>query len=155
MGTFSKAFGSFGAFLAGSAESAEWMVSTARSFIFSTALPPCVIAASIAALDLIELEPRIIDRLWENRRKTAVGITAAGFDVTPSETPIIPLRTGDIQSTLRAAQHLLDHGIFAPAIRPPAVKEPRLRITITAAHSDEDIDKLIEALKKFEKQDPN
>jgi 8-amino-7-oxononanoate synthase len=149
MGTFSKALGSFGAYLAGSREMIEFMVNTARSLIYSTALPSCIIAASIAALELVEREPHVIDRLWKNRDAAAQGIQAAGYDSMESETPIIPIRTGSLENTLRIAQHLFDQGIVAPAIRPPSVKEPRIRITVTAAHTDEDIERLIEALKKL------
>ncbi|MBI5204642.1 MAG: 8-amino-7-oxononanoate synthase [Nitrospirae bacterium] len=146
MGTFSKALGSFGAFAAGSKDVIDWTVNIARSFIFSTALPPCIIAASIAALELIEKKPVLIKKLLANRDKTAKGLTKLGYDIMGSETPIIPVKTGSIESTLKASRYLLKKGIFAPAIRPPAVKEPRLRITVTAAHTDEDIEKLIKAL---------
>lgn len=148
MGTFSKALGSYGAFLAGSSDVIQWTLNNARSFIFSTALPSCVIAASIAALELIENNSELIKKLWENRNKAAIGIQKAGYDILKSETPIIPIRTRNIENTLHVSEHLLKKGIFAPAIRPPAVKEPRIRITVTAAHSDEDIERLIEALRE-------
>lgn len=147
MGTFSKALGSFGAFLAGSPDIIDFTMNTARSFIYSTALPSCVIAASIAALELTANGSHIINRLWKNRDKAAQGIQAAGYDIMGSETPIIPVRTGSLQHTLRIGERLFGQGIFAPAIRPPSVKEPRIRITVTAAHTDEDIERLIEALK--------
>lgn len=148
MGTFSKALGSFGAFLAGSDEIIAWALNTARSFIYSTALPSCIIAASLAALELIENDPSIVDQLWTNRERAAQGIRDAGYDISISETPIIPIKTGSIQNTLRIANHLAERGIFAPAIRPPTVKESRIRITVTAAHTDEDIERLIETLKQ-------
>ena len=146
MGTFSKALGSFGAFVAGSKDTIEFILNTTRSFIFSTALPPCIIAASIAALELIEKKPALIKKLWSNRDKTAKGLTKLGYDIMGSETPIIPVKTGSIENTLKTSRYLLKKGIFAPAIRPPTVKEPRLRITVTAAHTDEDIEKLIKEL---------
>ncbi|MFZ6016033.1 MAG: 8-amino-7-oxononanoate synthase [Nitrospirota bacterium] len=146
MGTFSKALGSFGGFVAGSRDVIEWILNTARSFIFSTALPSCIIAASIAAVELIENDSELIKRLWENRNKVADGIKELGYNIMGSETPIIPLKTGTIEETLRVSRHLYEKGIFTPAIRPPTVKEPRIRITVTAAHTDEDIERLIEAL---------
>lgn len=149
MGTFSKALGSFGSFLAGSGDIIQWTMNRARSFMYSTALPACVIAASMAALELIERDSHRITQLWRNRDKAARGITAAGFDITGSETPILPVRAGDIDSALRIADYLFERGIFAPAIRPPSVKEPRIRITVTAAHSDEDIERLVETLKRM------
>jgi len=148
MGTFSKAFGSFGAFLAGCSEVVQLVLNTARSFMFSTALPSCVTAASIAALELIENDPGLITKLWANRHKAADGIRDIGYDIMGSETPIIPVLTGTIENTLLVSKHLFEKGIYAPAIRPPTVKEPRIRVTVTAAHTDEHIDQLIEALKQ-------
>jgi 8-amino-7-oxononanoate synthase len=149
MGTFSKAIGSFGAFVAGTADIIQWILNRSRSFIFSTALPACVAAASIAALELIENTPILIKRLWTNREKVVKNIKDLGYDIMGSETPIIPIKTGTIENTLRISMHLFEKGIYAPAIRPHTVKEPRIRINITAAHSDEDIERLIEALKEI------
>lgn len=146
MGTFSKALGSFGAFAAGSKDAIEWILNTARSFIFSTALPSCAAAASIATLEVMEREPELLDRLWSNRELAVHGITKLGYDIMGSETPIIPVRTGTVEEALQLSQHLMENGIFAPAIRPPTVKEPRIRITVTAAHTAEDIERLIKAL---------
>jgi 7-keto-8-aminopelargonate synthetase-like enzyme len=146
MGTFSKALGSFGAFAAGNKDAIEWLLNTARSFIFSTALPSCAAAASIAALEVIEKEPELVNKLWSNREQAVHGITKLGYDIMGSETPIIPVRTGTIKEALHISQHLMENGIFAPAIRPPSVKEPRIRITVTAAHTSEDVEKLIKAL---------
>jgi 8-amino-7-oxononanoate synthase len=145
MGTFSKAFGSIGAFLAGSTDVVQWTLNTARSFIYSTALPACVIAGSMAALELIENDPAVIKKLWDNRSMAVNGIRDTGFDIRGSETPIIPVMTGTVEDTLQISRHLFEKGIFAPGIRPPTVKEPRIRISITAAHTGEDIDRLIEA----------
>ena len=146
MGTFSKALGSFGAFAAGSKDAIEWILNTARSFIFSTALPSCAAAASIAALEVIEKEPELLNKLWSNREQAVHGITKLGYDIMGSETPIIPVRTGTVEKALQISRHLMGNGIFAPAIRPPSVKEPRIRITVTAAHTAEDIARLIKAL---------
>jgi 8-amino-7-oxononanoate synthase len=148
MGTFSKAFGSFGAFVAGTADIIQWILNRSRSFIFSTALPPCVIAASIAAIELIENNPALIKKLWTNTEKAVKNIKDSGYDIMGSETPIIPIRTGTIENTLRISMHLFEKGIYAPAIRPPTVKEPRIRINITAAHTDEDIGRLIDAIRE-------
>ncbi len=149
IGTFSKAFGSFGAFVAGSKDIVGWILNTARSFIFSTALPSCIIAASIAALELIERDSELIKRLWENRNKVVNYIKGLDFDIMESETPIIPLKTGTVENTLRISRHLYEKGIFAPAIRPPTVTEPRIRITMTAAHTNEDIERFIEILRSM------
>lgn len=148
MGTFSKALGSFGAFLAGSSDVVRWTLNNARSFMYSTALPSCIIAASIAALEVIENDSVLIKRLWANREKLANGIRQTGYDIMGSETPIIPIKTGSVENTLQISKHLFENGIIAPAIRPPTVKEPRIRINVTATHTDEDIERLIGALKK-------
>lgn len=148
MGTFSKALGSFGAFIAGSSNVIDWVINTSRSFIFSTALPPCIVAAALAALELIENDQGLIKKLWANREKLAHLLKDTGYDIMGSETPIIPIKTDTLENTLRVSRHLYNKGIFAPAIRPPTVKEPRIRITVTAAHTDEDIERLIKALRE-------
>jgi 8-amino-7-oxononanoate synthase len=148
MGTFSKALGSFGAFVTGNSEVIEWIQNTARSFIFSTALPSCVIAASIAALELIKNDSELIKKLWENRDRAASDIKDSGYDIMGSETPIIPLKTGNVEDTLRISRHLYEKGLFAPAIRPPTVIEPRIRITVTASHTNNDIERLIMTLRE-------
>lgn len=147
MGTFSKALGSYGAFLAGSKDVVKLTLNTARSFMFSTALPACIIAASLAAIELIEKDTSSIKKLWANREKVASALSDLGFDLMKSETPIIPLKMKDIDAAIRLSDKLFKKGIYAPAIRPPTVKKPRLRITVTAAHTDEDIERLIDALK--------
>jgi len=147
MGTLSKAIGSVGAFVAGSSDVIEWILNNARSFVFSTALPSCVIAASTAALEIIEKDSDLIKKLWENRKKIVQGIKDIGYDIMGSESPIIPIRTGTVENTLRISQYLYDKRIYAPAIRPPTVKEPRIRITVTASHTNEDIERLINVLK--------
>jgi 8-amino-7-oxononanoate synthase len=154
MGTFSKAFGSVGAFLAGSKNVVQWTLNTARSFVYSTALPACVIAGSMAALELIENDSTLIKKLWKNRDSTVNAIRDTGFDIRGSETPIIPVMTGTVEETLRISRHLFEKGIFAPAIRPPTVKESRIRVSVTAAHTDEDIGRLTEALKEANNKVP-
>ena len=148
MGTFSKALGSFGAFIAGSREVVELTLNAARSFIFSTALPSCIIAGSIAALELIDEGSELIKRLWANRNNVADNIKHMGYDIMESETPIIPLKTGTIENTLKISRLLYGEGIFAPAIRPPTVTVPRIRITVTAAHTENDLERLFIALRK-------
>lgn len=148
MGTFSKALGSYGAFVAGNRNVIEWIINTARSFVFSTALPPCVIAASLKALELVNSTSDLVGRLRENRIKFVKALDKTGF-AAESETPIIPLKIGSTGDTLKAAQNLYKKGIYVPAIRPPTVKEPRLRITVTAAHSEEDINSLAKALSEI------
>lgn len=161
MGTFSKAFGSYGAFIAASRDAIDWLTNTARGFICSTALPACIIAASLSALQLIRKETQLIGRLWNNRERLFKGIHALGFDTLSSETPIIPLIPsrpplekggeggfGNVEATIRFSEKLMSSGIYAPAIRPPTVIIPRIRFTITAAHTENDIDALLSALSE-------
>lgn len=149
MGTFSKALGSFGAFAAGSKDVINWITNAARSLIFSTALPVCAAAATLMALDIIEERPEFIRRLWSRRERLVSALKEIGCDTGESRTPIIPLITGDLESTVSISSALFEDGIYAPAIRPPSVKIPRVRITVTAGHSEEDIDRLAEAIKNL------
>lgn len=149
MGTFSKALGSFGAFVAGSRETVEWITNTARSFIYSTALPACAVAAATKSLEMIGNVPDLVEKLWRNRETLVKALRQMGYDTGGSETPIIPLRTRSIEEALKLSQYLYERDIYAPAIRPPTVKEPRVRITVTAAHSEEDIRALVDALARM------
>ncbi len=149
MGTFSKALGSFGAFVAGSAEAMEWITNTARSFMFSTALPAHVVAASLAALKIIRRDHELLRRLWNNRDMMAEGLKETGCDLGGSETPILPVIMPNVGEALRLSGFMLDRGIYAPAIRPPSVLQPRIRLTASAAHTEKDIDTLLEAMKDY------
>ena len=142
MGTFGKALGSFGAYVAGDQGLIDFLVNKARSFIFSTALPPAICAASIAALDIVEQTPALREQLWENRDQFVQGLSAHGIDSGGSETSIIPVIIGDPGLTLKASSALLNAGVFATAIRPPTVAEnaARIRTTVTALHTQADID---------------
>ncbi len=146
MGTFSKALGSFGAFVAGQSDIIRWLLNTARGFLFSTALPASVAAASLEALRLIETDSSYNARLWKNRILLTGGLQSLGYDVSRSATPILPLFVGDIASTLKCAEYLMEQGIFAPAIRPPTVASPRIRLTVTAGHARSDIQRLLDVL---------
>jgi 7-keto-8-aminopelargonate synthetase-like enzyme len=147
MGTLSKAVGSFGAFVAASLEITDWLTNTARGLIYSTALPSCVVAASSAAINLIENNRALVDKLWQNQKRALEGIRAAGFEIVSDETPIIAVLVGDTDRTVAFAEKLKQQGIYAPAIRPPTVKNSRIRVTISAAHADEDINALVNSFK--------
>jgi len=148
MGTLGKAFGSFGAYAAGSRALIDFLVNRARSFIYSTALPPSVCAASIAAIDIVEKEPARRYRLWKNRERFVAGLKQLGISTGDSETPIVPIMIGDSAQACKAGDKLIEYGLYATAIRPPTVPQgtARIRTTVTAAHSDQDID---EALNIF------
>jgi 8-amino-7-oxononanoate synthase len=148
MGTFSKALGSFGSFVAGSEDVIRWISNTARSFLFSTALPSCVVAAASAALRLVGRNASLVRRLWSNREKLFDGLKSIGHPDPFSMTPILTVRTADVGGALKLSQYLFGKGLYVPAIRPPTVSKPRLRITITAAHTEKHVDALLAALKK-------
>ncbi len=154
MGTFSKAFGCFGAFVAGSKDLIDLLISRARSFMYSTSLPPAVAEACRKAVDIVESGSEIRRRrLWKNRQRLYDGLKVLGFDTLGSETPIIPVMAGDTERALRIGNYLFKEKLFAPAIRPPTVPEGRCRIrfSVTAAHTNEDIDFLLESLSKIRK----
>jgi len=145
MGTLGKALGSFGAYVAGDRDLIRYLVNSARSFIFSTALPPPVCAASLAAFSLVEQEPMLRERLWKNRERLVAGLSDLGIATAPSRTPIIPIIIGDPEGAVAASRRMLDLGLYAPAIRPPSVPagSSRIRMTVSASHSTEDIDRAL------------
>ncbi len=150
MGTFSKAFGSFGAFITGEKEVTDLLVSSARTFMFSTALPPACVEASLASLELIQCGKAapIIKKLWENAVMLKAGICALMNMSGCEATPIVPLYVKTVEDALRLSTILRENGIYAPAIRPPTVKTPRLRLSVTASHSKEDLESLLDVLKR-------
>jgi 8-amino-7-oxononanoate synthase len=154
MGTLSKALGSYGAFVAGSRELIELLVNRARSFIFTTGLPPASAAAALESLAVIEREPERIENLWRNATMLREGLASAGFDTGSSETFILPLLVGDARRCVRMAEVLLDEGVFAQAIRPPSVPEgsSRLRVVPSAGHTVEDIEFALEAFTRAGKK---
>jgi glycine C-acetyltransferase/8-amino-7-oxononanoate synthase len=149
MGTLSKALGSAGAYVAGKQELIDYLRNKARSFIYSTALPPAVIGAALAALKLIQKQPEILRQLWANAAYLRDGLEARGFQLVAHETPILPVFIGDEQQTMLMAEALKNRGVFAPGIRQPTVApgEGRIRVTVMASHSRKDLD---EALAAFE-----
>jgi 8-amino-7-oxononanoate synthase len=151
MGTLGKALGGFGAYAAGSRVFIDYLINKAKTFIYTTALPPAVAAAALAAFDVMEEEPEIRERLWRNRNYYAAGLKSLGFDTLNSETPIIPILIGDSRSAVTFSERLLDAGIFAPAIRPPTVPKgtSRIRTTVMATHSRDDLDYVLETLGKI------
>jgi len=152
MGTFSKACGSFGAFVAGSEDVIDWISNTARSLLFSTALPAAEAAASTAALGIIRKNPQLVEKLWQIRGHVVGGLEALGYDTMHSVTPIIPVRVSTVHDALSLSRFLFNGGVYAPAIRPPTVREPRIRITVTASHTYGHVEKLLVLLKKWDKR---
>lgn len=149
MGTLGKALGAFGAYVAGGQALRELLINRCRSFIFTTSLPPAVLAMSSAAIDLSIKEPQRRLALWHNCRAMKEGLKKLGFSLGESESQILPLIIGDAQKCMDFSQRLLQKGVFAQGIRPPTVPPgtSRLRITLMATHTHEHLHR---ALKAFE-----
>ncbi len=149
-GTLSKALGNFGAFVAGGQELKEFLINTSRSFIFTTALPPTVVASSLAALDILEQEPHLVEKLQDNARYLREGLKRLGYNTMNSQTQIIPVLIGEPARTLKMSQSLLEKGILAIAIRPPTVREgtSRIRLSVMANHSLGDLDFALEVFEE-------
>jgi 8-amino-7-oxononanoate synthase len=153
MGTLGKALGSFGAYIAGSKELKDFLINRCRSFIFSTALPPSVLACSLAALELIEKAPQLREALWRNVHFLKQGLKGLGFDIA-GEAQIIPLIIGEAKSTMDISERLLEEGVFVQGIRPPTVSpgKSRLRITPIATHTKKDLERALVAFEKVGKE---
>lgn len=149
VGTLGKAFGSFGAFVAGHRVLTETLIQQARPYIYTTAPPPGVAAATRAALELVQKEPWRRQRLRELVARFRSGAARLGLPLPDHETPIQPLVLGQPAAVLKASAALASHGIHVAAIRPPTVPRgaARLRFTFSAGHSDEDLDRLLAALE--------
>ena len=152
MATLGKAAGVFGAFVAGSAELTDYLVQRARSYIYTTATPPLLSAALIASLQLIEKEVWRREHLRELIACLRQGLKLRRWRLMDSTTPIQPVIIGSNQETLAVSEALRERGIWVPAIRPPTVPkgEARLRITLSADHSLEDVAQLVVALNELE-----
>lgn len=150
MGTLSKALGGSGGYIAGPRSLIDYLINTSRPFIFSTAPPPAMAAAALAALQLVQTEPERRTQLWANRNYLYAGIQSMGFHLTQTESPILPILLKDPERATLMSRALLQKGFFIPAIRPPTVPKgtSRLRITVTADHTMPHIDACLSALRK-------
>jgi len=142
MGTMSKAFGVVGGYIAGSKELTEYLRQRARPFLFSSAVTPADVAACIAAVKLLESSDELVKKLWANARYFKEGMTSLGFDTGHSETPITPVMLGDASLARNFSKRLFEGKIFAMAIGYPTVPmgKARIRVMISAAHTQEDLD---------------
>jgi 8-amino-7-oxononanoate synthase len=156
MGTLGKAFGVFGAFVAGDAALIETLIQRARSYIYTTALPAAVAEAVRAALPIVRAEQWRRDCLRELVTRFRAGAAQLGFKLTESETPIQPLLVGESQAALALAAALRARGFLVPAIRPPTVPagSARLRVSFSAAHTPDQVDRLLDALGAIAKAAP-
>jgi glycine C-acetyltransferase len=150
VGTLSKAVGALGGYVAGSKSLIDFLYHRARPFLFSTSHPPSVAATCIAALDILENEPQIIERLWDNTRFFKAGLAKLGLNTGLSESPITPVIAGEGSLAMKLSDRLFAEGVFAQGIAFPTVArdKARVRTIVTAAHTK---DELQFALEKFEK----
>ncbi|OGW53198.1 MAG: 8-amino-7-oxononanoate synthase [Nitrospirae bacterium RBG_13_43_8] len=154
MGTYSKSLASIGGFIAGSADVIHFIKHTARPLIFSASPPPASVASVSAALDIIENEPERRKALWRNTNKMFKGFNELGFEVGPSQTPIIPIVVSDNENAFLMAMMLEEEGIFANVAVSPAVPNGRalIRTSYMATHTEEQLDRVLAAFEKVGKR---
>ena len=147
MGTLGKALGCVGAFVAGSHELIDWLVNRARSFIYTTGIPPAVAAAVLAALDIVEQEPERRRQLWDNTRVLADGLRSLGYRLGATRSQILPVIIGEARATMTVAAAILQRGVFAHGIRPPTVPDgtSRIRVTPMATHTQDHLSRTLDA----------
>lgn len=156
MGTLSKALASLGGFVCGPAPLGEWLVNRSRPLVYSTGLPPACVAAALAAVNVARRDPALRERLRVISRRVRAAIASLGLVTFPGESAIVPVLLGDERRAMRWAASLLERGCFVPGIRPPTVPAgtARLRISLMATHTDDQVDRLLRALKELSTGDP-
>lgn len=150
MGTLGKALGAFGAYVAASRPMIDLLMNTARSFIFTTALPPPVVAAADAALSIIATDADRRRRLQCNAARLWEGLRGLGIDAGRQPGHIMPIRIGDADRTMRISERLLDEGVYVQGIRPPTVPvgTSRLRVTVMSTHTRDDLDFAVDCFRR-------
>lgn len=145
IGTFSKALGGLGGFVAADRLTIDFLINKARPLIFTTGLPPATLAAASAAIDVILREPWRRERLLSSATRIRQKLAELGFDAMAGDSPIIPIMVGDEAAACRLADDCLEAGVFIPAVRHPTVprNKARLRLTVSAAHTTADIDEML------------
>jgi 8-amino-7-oxononanoate synthase len=154
VGTFSKSLASIGGFAAGSETIIHFLKHHARPLIFTAALPPANTAGVLAALDVLRREPDRRARLWENTRRLQEGLRSLGYDIGPTQTPIVPVLIGPLEKTFVFWRELFDAGVFTNPIAPPAVppSQCRLRTSVMATHTFQQIDSVLEVFAQLGKE---
>ena len=153
VGTFSKSLASIGGFVAGSESVIHYLKHHSRPLIFSAALPPANTAGVLAALEVMISEPERRRRLWENTKRFQQGCRSLGYDIGPTQTPIVPVLIGPLEKTFHFWRQLFDAGVFTNPVVPPAVPmdQCRLRASLIATHTPEQIDFALDTLAKLGK----
>jgi 8-amino-7-oxononanoate synthase len=150
VGTLGKSLGSYGAYVACDSAMAQYLINTARPLIFSTALPPPAAAGALAALELLVEQPRRVDKLQANAEEMRTALAREGFEVTGSQTQIVPLIVGDAHTAMKVCEAALERGVFAQAIRPPTVPQgtSRLRLAVMASHTRSELREAAQTLSR-------
>jgi glycine C-acetyltransferase len=150
VGTLSKAIGALGGYVAGSRTLIEFLYHRARPFLFSTSHPPAVAASCLAAIDVLESEPELIERLWDNTRFFKSGLQSLGFDTGASESPITPVIVGDAALAMKLSDVLFENGVFAQGIGFPTVPrgKARVRTIVTATHTRDELQFALDCFAK-------
>jgi glycine C-acetyltransferase len=150
VGTLSKALGVLGGYVAGSRTLIEFLYHRARPFLFSTSHPPAVAAACLAAIDVLETEPQLMDQLWANTRFFKQGLSVLGFDTGKSESPITPVIVGDAGLAMSLSDGLFEKGVFAQGIGFPTVPQgaARVRTIVTATHTRDELAFALECFRQ-------
>ena len=154
LGTFSKSFASIGGFVAGRADVIDYLQHNARALMFSASMPPASAATVLKALEIIRDEPERREQLWKNTHRMMEGFKSIGFDIGPTETPIVPILIGPMEKTFVFWRALFEAGVFSNPVVPPAVPEGscRLRTSYMATHTDDDLDFVLEQVERVGKK---
>jgi glycine C-acetyltransferase len=159
VGTLSKAIGALGGYVCGTRDFIEYLYHRARPFLFSTSHPPAVAATCIAAFDVLENEPELIERLWSNtrffkRELGRLGFNIGGLTTPASETPITPIIIGDGRATMEFSKAIFDSGVMGTGIAFPTVPEgkARVRTIVTATHTEDELSQALEVLSRVGKR---
>jgi 8-amino-7-oxononanoate synthase len=147
VGTLSKALGSLGGYVAGSAKLIDFLRNRAASWIYTTGLSPADTAAALAAVGIVQTEPQRRAQLWQNFEILKLALSESEIAPFSTDSQIVGIKVGDTEQTLKVAAYLKQNGIFAPAIRPPTVPTARIRLTLMTTHTIDQIDVLVKALK--------
>ncbi len=149
MGTFSKALGGFGAYVCARQDIIDYLINHSRAFIYTTSLPPSIAAANIKALEIIQDESYLRQRLHENIELVRRSLRGFGFEIASDPTPIIPLMTKEPDVTMEFSKRLFEKGFFVQGIRPPTVAQGqcRLRLTVMATHRHKELERALESIQ--------
>jgi len=154
VGTLSKAIGSLGGYVCSTRDTIEYLYHRARPFLFSTSHPPSVAASCIAAFEVLDEEPQLVERLWANTRFFKAGLQKLGFNTGHSETPITPVIVGDAALAHQFSRELFEGGVFAQGIGYPTVAQgkARIRTIVTATHTEDELKRALEIMARVAKK---